>query len=331
MNRQAVRLATPRRPLALIVAAVCGLGLTGACDPTVDSAPMPEPVVGPAANHNRIVGLYVGDGELPDGRAIRVELAADPNAYAHGQLTVDGTAHPFDNIPYDLRNGSLKLGTNVAVPVGGGTVMLHGVPAASGWTRLDFVGSAGTQASFEVNLARAAAPLGGDNRLSIVAASADANVTREPVVLGYLETRYAVPGPKMGDFSAHASPDHETSTRRFSLLMDELEFARDEIMVGTRVTFPNEDAQLNYNEEQPDGTIRQWTAVSGAVVFDAVDGEMVSQSGAESDFGLYTFHFDGLTLAPSNSTSDPRFVGALGTFGLAFSGTSSAGTKYLSR
>jgi len=309
---------------------------TSACGPIApgtSDAGGPEPVRRPAPNHNRVVGYYSGDTTMPDGRALRVELSLDPDAYVRGRVTLDGTPSDFGPIPFDLRNGLQKLGTDTAVSVmpEGTTVNFRGFPTTSGWTRV-YVRRDGSEVPVEIRLTREHEPLGGENVLSIVSPSADANVDRSDATMGALVTEYAVPGPKSGAFSAFASIGPTTSTRAFSILVEDVtHFGANEPTLVKPLVFPDPTMQLNYNEEQEDGTIRQWTATSGRVVFDAIDGELVSQAGTPSEYGLFTFHFEDLRMEPSNSVSDPRFTGAAGTFTLAFSGTSTAGTKFLSR
>lgn len=306
-----------------------------ACGPAPVSPEPPTPLSRPAPNHNRIVGTYTGTTSLPDGRSLAVEIVLDRTAYAAGRYTFGGTSSDFRDIPFDLRNGTLKMGSRVAVPItpdGTTTLSLMGFPARAGTTRLFHRVGQGAETAIEVNLVREHEPLGGDNRATILNPSTDANVDRTPVTFAALVTEFAVPGPREGTFTAFGSIGPMSDQRRFSLLVHAIEkFSEHYPTVVRPITIPQRYVQLNYNEQQPDGTIRQWAAKSGRIVFDAADGDSVSESGQPSDFGLYTFHFEDVRMEPSNSVSDPRFVGAVGTFTFAFSGTSSQGKKYLSR
>ena len=144
-------------------------------------------------------------------------------------------------------------------------------------------------------------------------------------------TDYTVPSGPDGSLSAQMSPTMSDSSRQLYFRLDEIaEYDPDFPSVGNRVTFPSEVAQLSYSEPQTDGTVRQWSANAGSVVFDAVDGSLVPVSGEDDDRGLMTFHFEGITMAPSNSAVDPQFVGAEGTFALDFSGTSSDSARRIS-
>lgn len=313
----------------LLLAALC----VAACTPVADPPDTPDPLSRPAANHNRVVGTYTGTTTLPDGRALALELVLDRDGFATGRYTLDATAFDFVRVGYDLRDATLKLGDSISVNVTpeGTALVLHGLPSAAGWTRV-FVRAAGVETPVDIRLAREFEPLGGDNRLSIVDASEDANVTRDAATLSALVTEYAVPGPKLGHFSAHASLGPTDSRRRFSILVDAIATTGPRLpIVVTPITLPDPDVQLNYDEEQTDGTIHQWTAASGRIVIDAADAELVSDAGTESEYGLFTFHLEDVEMVPSNSTTDPRFQGATGTFELRFSGTTTTGLKYLSR
>lgn len=306
--------------------------LTGGDGPD-DAPPEPAPLSRPAPNHNRFVGYFSGDGTLPDGRALHFELVAGPDAFASGRVTVGKTASDFNFIPYDLRFGTLQLGNQVAIGLpDGSTVEWYGVPMRSGTTQLGHRATGGATTRFDVNLQRSSAPLGDTGQVSLRDPSADCNATLSPAAFEYVETRYDVAEAYVGSFSAQAQLTATTHARRFSFTMRDIErhATQHHVFIGAGVPFPNEDAQLSYYEDAPDGTIRQWSAVSGRLVFDAVDGTGASRTDYATN-GKVTFHLEDVRMEPSNSSSDPRFVGAQGSFTLDFSGTSLKGLKRYSR
>ncbi|AKJ00449.1 hypothetical protein ATI61_104143 [Archangium gephyra] len=323
----------PRLSSALVALSTLLTACVGAMG---GESPEPEPLVPlerPAPNHNRFVGYFSGSGTLPDGREVQVELVAEPNAYASGRVVVGGVPSVFGNIPYDLGQGTLQLGNAVAIPLAdGSTVELYGVPSRSGFTQLGHRKNGGTTQRFDVNLQRGAAPLGDTSVLSLRDVEADCTATPSSAAFTYLETRYNVAEAYVGSFAAEGALSPTSDPRRFSFVMRDIErHAVDhQVFIGGGISFPNEDAQLSYYEDGPDGTIRQWSAVSGRLVFDAVDGTLASHEGYKTN-GKVTFHFENVRMAPSNSSSDPRFTGAQGSFTLDFSGTSTMGLKRYSQ
>ena len=108
------------------------------------------------------------------------------------------------------------------------------------------------------------------------------------------------------------------------------------VFVGNGARFPavvgSNPVQFSYYEDGPGGTVRQWNAVSGSVIFDAIDFSGSNPNKSEYDTnGKVSFHTENLRLEASNSTSDPRFVGAQGSFTLNYAGTATVGYKRLSR
>ena len=69
------------------------------------------------------------------------------------------------------------------------------------------------------------------------------------------------------------------------------------VRVGGRVEFTNEKAQFSYFEYPGDGTIHRWTAVSGALVFDAIDASLAD---AESVLALLSHCGIGSSFDPSS-------------------------------
>lgn len=320
-------------PLASVLLLGACTGLTGA-DGTDDFQPEPpRPLERPAPNHNRFVGYFSGGGTLPDGRALQFELVADPAAFASGRVTVGGATSDFTFIPYDLKFGTLQLGNQVAIDLpDGSTVEWYGVPTRSGTVQLGHRTAGGATKRFDVNLQRGTAPLGDSSQVSLREPSADCNATLTPATFEYVESRYDVAEAYVGSFSAHGQLTATLFSRRFSFVMRDIErhATQHHVFIGEGVSFPNEDAQLSYYEDAPDGTIRQWSAVSGRLVFDAVDGTGASRADYETN-GKVTFHLEGVRMEADNSTSDPRFVGAQGSFTLEYSGTSLKGLKRYSR
>jgi hypothetical protein len=108
------------------------------------------------------------------------------------------------------------------------------------------------------------------------------------------------------------------------------------VRVGGRIDFPNEKAQFNYFEYPGDGTVRQWSAISGALVFDAIDpsGANYSIGGIdfESDAGV-TFHLENVRMEARDysASGNTPIRGAKGSFTAKFSGTTTVGYKKASR
>ena len=179
---------------------------------------------------------------------------------------------------------------------------------------------------------------GGEDRLTLTDRSADCNASTLTADFAFLETRYDVPDTKLGDFSAHGQLSQTNVSRRFFLRMDDLPKNRADrnVFVGNGARFPavvgSNPVQFSYYEDGPDGTVREWNAVSGSVIFDAIDfsGSNPNESKYDTN-GKVSFHTENLRLEASNSTSDPRFVGAQGSFTLNYAGTATVGYKRLSR
>jgi hypothetical protein len=180
--------------------------------------------------------------------------------------------------------------------------------------------------------------LGTEDRLTLTERSADCNASTLATDFAFLETRYEVPDTRLGNFSAHGQLTQGNVSQRFFLRMDDLRKNQIEgnVFIGHGARFPavvgSNPVQFSYYEDAPDGTIRQWSAVSGSVIFDAVDfGGSNPNKSEYGDNGKVSFHTENLRLEASNSTSDPRFVGAKGGFILNYAGTSTVGYKRASR
>ena len=130
-------------------------------------------------------------------------------------------------------------------------------------------------------------------------------------------------------------------SRRFFLRMDNLGKHQIDgnVFIGHGARFPavvgSNPVQFSYYEDAPDGTIRQWDAVSGTVIFDAIDTTLLVNNPLVGETyqttGKVSFHTENVRMEPSNSTSDPRFVGAKGSFILNYAGTATVGYKRYSR
>ncbi len=307
----------------------CGAMLIAACGET-KPAPVenfPE-VTDPGPSHNRIVGYFTGGGTLPDGRELDVVWAAGKGGSYKAIVHLDGVGNYIADVPYDIGSGVLMMGTGVTVPIGDDTVIMGSVPKTSGWTQFDFRANGGSSMRVDVNLTKSHLPLGGDNVATVITPSTDCNAMTGPHTLASMVTHHDVHGAVPGRFTAQIATGMADSTQQIYFAVEDLTFADPEAPSEFgRVQFPNAHAQLSYSEPQRDGTVRQWSAVSGTVVYDALDASTVSKDGIEHDNGKVTFHLENVVMQPSNSTSDPRFVGAVGNFTLTFSGTSSVGYK----
>ena len=326
-------------------------GCNGGGRPSV-TAPTPAPPEIVADSYNPRVGSYEATGALADGRSMRWELSGGPDALLSARVQV-GTAwgsQARDQLFYNLKNGTLSLGSSYSILLDSGEILdfPFGVPVQNNNGSKPF--TAGdvtifykkTQASpterVELRMTRKNKVLGVEDRLTLTGRSADCNASTETADFAFLETRYEVPDTKLGNFSAHGQLTQANVSRRFFLRMDNLGKQQIEgnVFIGHGARFPavvgSNPVQFSYYEDGSDGTVRQWNAVSGAVIFDAVDFGGTNPNKSEYDTnGKVSFHTENLRLEASNSSSDPRFVGAKGSFTLNYAGTSTVGYKRASR
>ena len=320
-------------------AALTGCGGGGGGTPSA-STPELLTLQRPAANHNRVVGYSRGEGTLPDGTPFVLELSALPDSRAQGLITIHGKQAIFGNSPYDMRNGF----GGWRLPVPGGFLDGNGYPVQSGTIIPVFNDGSMTMPRVEVRMIRENAPLGGDNAFSLSDLSADCSATPSGGIFSYLETKHNIPLTKSGDFSANGalsdSGGANPGGRSFSLFIFDIprNFSASEIRLGNRipVVTPGGDpvTRIGYFEVGADGKVRQWFAISGTVVFDAVqaDGADASYGGDVYQTGsTVTFHFENVRMEAKNPPGDDRFAGAAGTFTFNFSGTSTVPLNKFSR
>jgi hypothetical protein len=320
----------------------CGdLGAGGAKVTPPASVPLPE-IIG--ASHNRFVGTFTGNGTLPDGRAVRLDLYTYPDSKFSLYALVDGT-RVTGNGKYDIRSGILTAiagmqladgKTNLATTSG----LPHDASGAVGIgvSRYDDPTKPPTSSTSYVTFKRTSpAPLGDDRIVRVTEPTADCNADPKAERFEFLQSKYNVPYTKQGDFYAEGSLVQAPSSRKgFNFFLNGLNRtdADSLVRVGGRVDFPNQKAQFNYFEYPGDGTVHRWSAVSGALVFDAIDptGANYSIGGIdyESDAGV-TFHLENVRMVAFNETGNTPFKGAVGSFTAQFSGTTTVGYKKASR
>ena len=344
--------------MRLFALGLAGLALLAGCggggaNPAATPTPLPLEAV--ADNYNPRVGLYEGVGSLADGTSVLWELSGGADALLSGRVQVGGEwgFQPRDRLFYDLKNGTLALGDSytVAFSSGASVRFVGGVPvqnndgskpfAAGNVTAFYKRTASGPEERVDLRVTRKNRVLGAEDRLTLTDRTADCNASTAVSKFNFLETTHDVPDTKLGFFSAHGQLAQTDVSRRFFLRMDDLQRNQVEgnVFIGKGPRFPavvgTNPVQFSYYEDAPDGTIRQWDAVSGSVIFDAVDISPATANplvGATyQTTGKVSFHTENLRMEPSNSTSDPRFVGAKGNFTLNYAGTSTVGFKRFSR
>ncbi|WP_395088249.1 hypothetical protein [Armatimonas sp.] len=332
----------------LITLAGCSGG--GGKPSVTPPTPSPPEPVGDSYNHR--VGSYEATGALADGRSVRWELSAGDDALLSARLQV-GTAwgsQARDQLFYNLKNGTLALGNSYNILLDSGEILdfPFGVPVQNNNGSKPFTAgdvtvtyrrtASSAEERVGLRMTKKNKALGTEDRLTLTDRSADCNASTLATDFAFLETRYDVPVTKLGYFSAHGQITQANVSRRFYLRMDDLRKNQIEgtVFIGHGARFPvvvgSNPVQFSYYEDAPDGTIRQWDAVSGSVIFDAIDFGTSNPNKKEyGDNGKVSFHTENLRLEASNSSSDPRFVGAQGSFTLNYSGTSTVGYKRESR
>jgi hypothetical protein len=330
--------------LALVAAGCDGAGGGGAKIAQPESVSLPEMI---GASHNRFVGTYTASSTLPDGRAVRYDLYTYPDSKFSFFALVDGVRLTSNVGKYDIRNGILTGIAGIALADGKTAVSVtSGLPHDAtgvidiGVSRYDDLTKPPTSSRGYVTFKRSSsAPLGDDRIVRVTEPTSDCNADPKAERFEFLQTKYNVPYTKQGDFSAEGSLIQAPSSRKgFNFVLNGLNRtdADSLVRVGGRVDFPNEKAQFNYFEYPGDGTVHQWSAISGALVFDAIDpsGANYSIGGIdfESDAGV-TFHLENVRMeARDNSASGNTSIkGAKGSFTAKFSGTTTVGYKKASR
>jgi hypothetical protein len=309
------------------------------------SIPLPELT---EANHNRFVGTYTATGTLPDGRAVRYDLYTRPDSKFSFFALVDGVRLASNVGNYDIRSGRITGGAGIALADGKTTV-----GPASAFTSLPFgaSGALGIGVSRHDDLAKpptsstsyitfnrsSPAPLGDDRIVRVTDPSADCNADTKAERFEFLLTKYSIPYTKQGDFYAEGSlvqsKDSKKGFNFFLLGLDRTD--PDQIVrVGGRVDLGTQNGRFSYFEYPGDGTIHRWIAVSGTLVFDAIDSSGADYSiggiDYESDAGA-TFHLENVRMEAFNETGNTPFKGAIGSFTAKFSGTTTVGYKKVSR
>jgi hypothetical protein len=326
----------------------CGVSGGGGAPVTPSaSVELPEMI---GASHNRFVGTYTATSTLPDGRTVRYDLYTRPDSKFSFYALVDGIRLASNLGMYDIRNGILTGGAGIALADGKTTVSttsnITSLPFGAsgalgiGVSRHDSLAKPPTSSTSYVTFKRVSpAPLGDDRIVRVTDPSADCNADPKAERFEFLQSKYNVPYTKQGDFYAEGSLiQAPTSRKGFNFVLNGLNRtdADSLVRVGGRVDFPNEKAQFNYFEYPGDGTVHQWSAISGALVFDAIDptGANYSIGGIdyESDAGV-TFHLENVRMeARDNSASGNTPIrGAKGSFTAKFSGTTTVGYKKASR
>ncbi len=343
-----------RRFLALSCALATLMGLMGCGGggrPSV-TPPTPAPLEPVADSYNPRVGSFEATGALADGRSVRWELAANAGAQLMGNVFLGTTGKEYRDTTtfFNLKDGTLVLGSSYNVLFDSGEIFdfPFGVPVQNNNGSKPFTAgdvtviyrrtASSSEERVALRMTRKNRVLGTEDRLTLTERSADCNASTENTDFAFLETRYDVPATKLGFFSAHGQLTQANVSRRFYLSMDNLGKQQIEgnVLIGHGARFPavvgSNPVQFSYYEDAPDGTVRQWNAVSGSVIFDAVDVGGTNPNKSEYDTnGKVSFHTVNLRLEASNSSSDPRFVGAKGSFTLNYAGTSTVGYKRASR
>jgi hypothetical protein len=335
------------------LALLSGCGGGGGANPS--AMPTPPPLEMVSDSYNPRVGLYEGVGSLADGTSVRWEMVGGADALLSGRVQV-GAAwgfQPRDRLFYDLKNGTLALGGSYVVALANGASMRFpgGVPVQSNDGSKPFAFgnvtafyrrmASGPEERVDLRVTRKNQVLGSEDRLTLTDRSADCNASTATASFSYLETTHEVPDAKLGFFSAHGQLTQSDVSRRFFLRMDDLKTQQlsGNVVIGNGPHFPavvgSNPVQFSYYEDTPDGAIRQWDAVSGSVIFDAIDATSPVNNPLLGETyqttGKVSFHTANLRMEPSNSTTDPRFAGAKGSFTLNYAGTSTVGYKRYSR
>jgi hypothetical protein len=332
-------------PLIAFAVVTVGCGISGSGGAPVTppaSVDLPEMIT---ANHNRFVGTFTATSTLPDGRAVRYDLYTYPDSKFSFYALVDGTRVTSNTGKYDIRSGILTGIAGMTLADAKTTVSITtGLPFGAtgavgiGVSRYEDSAKPPTSSTAYVTFKRSSpAPLGDDRIVRVTDPTVDCNADPKAERFEFLQSKYNVPYTKQGDFSAEGSLIQAPSSRKgFNFVLNGLNRTDSDslVRVGGRVDFPNEKAQFNYFEYPDDGTIHRWIAVSGTLVFDAIDptGANYSIGGTdyESDAGV-TFHLENVRMVAFNETGNTRFKGATGSFTAKFSGTTTVGYKKASR
>lgn len=300
------------------------------------------------ANHNRFVGTYTATSTLPDGRAVRYDLYTRPDSKFSFFALVDGIRLTSNVGNYDIRSGRITGGAGIALADGKTTVgpasaftsLPFGASGALGIgvSRYDDLAKPPTSSTSYITFNRSSpAPLGDDRVVRVTDPSADCNADTKAERFEFLLTKYNIPYTKQGDFYAEGSlvqsKDSKKGFNFFLLGLDRTD--PDQIVrVGGRVDLGTQNGRFSYFEYPGDGTVHRWIAVSGTLVFDAIDSSGADYSiggiDFESDAGA-TFHLENVRMEAFNETGNTPFKGSSGSFTSQFSGTTTVGYKRASR
>ncbi len=336
-------------PLVRVSAAACLLIATGGCGgdsttaPAAARGPYDTPLAIQPASYNPFVGSYTGTGTLINGRTVTYELSVAPYATFTLRYATDaGAGAGGMNGTFGVATGEV-LSQNGSVPISADSTYIGFstyLPKNSiGGVGISMSNRSGVNKNEVVTFRRVSAPvLGTFGFARVVDPSTDCNAVGATTAFARVFTKYLIPGAKAGDFYAEGELTNEaSSTHGFNFFLSDLNRtdAVEQVGVGRRTEFPNPKAQFNYFERTPDGKIRVWSAVSGALVFDAVEkfGVDVSIGGDVFKPGsAVTFHLDNVRMqARADNPQDPRFAGARGSFTLSFSGSSTQALEKISR
>ncbi len=292
----------------------------------------PDPLEEIAAHHNQYVGNWEAMGALPHGGMLHVELAAAPISEFTVRFSIADDSADVDHLGFDLDTGILSLGQAYGAVVGGTeleTGLGRGVPSGDGVSQLLVVEPTGQRTPFEVAWTHRTRPLGDDNRATISDRTPDCNVTPDPVTFGFIQSHWDVPDSVSGSFSVQASISQTDGSRFMYFSIPSIPRGQqafvDNVSAGARTRFPSQMNQLNYSQKAADGTTVQWTARAGTLVIDAVDGSLPGSAFVDYDTsGKVTFYLEGIRMEPSS-------IGAIGSFTLGFSGTTTVGYKRRAR
>jgi hypothetical protein len=332
-------------PLIAFAVVTVGCGISGSGGAPVTppaSVDLPEMIT---ANHNRFVGTFTATSTLPDGRAVRYDLYTYPDSKFSFYALVDGTRVTSNTGKYDIRSGILTGIAGMTLADAKTTVSITtGLPFGAtgavgiGVSRYEDSAKPPTSSTAYVTFKRSSpAPLGDDRIVRVTKPSADCNADPKAERFEFLLTKYNIPYTRQGDFYAEGSlvqsKDSKKGFNFFLLGLDRTD--PDQIVrVGGRVALATQNGRFNYFEYPGDGTVRRWTAVSGEVVFDAIDSSGANYSiggiDYESDAGA-TFHLENVQMVAFNETGNTPFKGASGSFTAEFSGTTTVGYKKASR
>lgn len=324
----------------MLVVGLGGCGGGGIVDPVTPPNAYAASLPIQAASFNPFVGSYAATGRLPDGRAVRYELSvAGFGSFALRYATDAGTGGYTGR--FGVATGQI-ISQDGVVPLPDGTFIIMNTflpKNNAGSVGVSIAKLSGAATNDYVNFTRTSEAVQGTFAFArVVNPSTDCNAANAPAAFQRLLTKYLIPGAKAGSFYAEGElTEGASSTHGFNFFLNDL-YRTDpieQVSVGQRVTFPNAKAQVNYFERTSDGKIRQWSAVSGALVFDAVEkfGVDMSIGGDVYKSGsAVTFHMDNVRMqAQADNPSDPRFTGARGSFTLSYSGTSTWALQMISR